>query len=200
MIRWRLEKAAAFDITDTVLRYQVLRRQDKGMTVLACVSKRAVIAQYESILLGMGIEPWSVGLSSFYALNLYSSFIAGKSAVSALAHITDDSFATIITEAGGARFYRYKEIKRGGAEEIKTRFIREIDDSLHFYAHMDRAQQSEVKGLYLTGEPAILGNLAEGLKSLTSLDVAVLSPDVVIPSAQGIGAEMAAALGAGSSL
>src|SRR5574337_406859 len=93
LIRWRLEKAAAFDIADTVLRYQVLRRQDKGVTVLACVAKQAVIAQYEAVLAAVGLEPWSVGPSSFYTLNFYSSIITRKSEVSALAHITEGSFA-----------------------------------------------------------------------------------------------------------
>ena len=200
LIRWRLEKCIAFDISDTLLRYQVLSQQDKGFTVLACVAKQAVVSQYESLLAAAGLEPWSVGLSSFSTLNFYSSLITGKSAVSALAHITEDSFATIIMEADGARFYRYKEIKRTGPGEIKARFMREIDDSLHFYTHRDRAQQSEVKYLYLTGESSLPADLVDGLRSATSLEVEVLSPVAVIPSANGIGIEMAAALGAGSVL
>lgn len=200
LIRWRLEKGIAFDIADTLLRYQVLRQQDKGFTVLACVAKQSVVSQYEAVLADAGLEPWSVGLSSFYTLNFYSSLITNKSAVSALAHITEDSFATIIMEADGARFYRYKEIKRTGPDEIKARFMREIDDSLHFYMHRDRAQQSEVKHLYLSGESSLPADLAEGLRSVTSLEVEVLSPAAVIPSAKGIGIEMAAALGAGRAL
>jgi Tfp pilus assembly PilM family ATPase len=200
LIRWRLEKCIAFDIADTLLRYQVLRQQDKGFAVLACVAKRAVVAQYEALLAAAGLEPWSVGLSSFCTLNFYSSLITAKSAVSALAHITEDSFATIIVEADGARFYRYKEIKRTGPGEIKARFMREIEDSLHFYTHRDRAQHSEVKSLYLTGESSLPADLAEGLRSVTSLEVQVLSPAAAIPSAIGLGLEMAAALGAGSAL
>lgn len=200
LIRWRLEKCIAFDIADTLLRYQVLRQQGKGFTVLACVAKQAVVSQYEALLAVAGLEPWSVGLSSFSTLNFYSSLITGKSAVTALAHITEDSFATIIVEAGGARFYRYKELKRMGPDESRSWFIREIDNSLHFYSHRDRTQQSEVKYLYLSGESSLRADLAEGLRSVTSLDVEILSPAAVIPSANGIGIEMAAALGAGSAL
>lgn len=200
LIRWRLEKGVAFDISDTHLRYQVLRQQDKGFTVLACVVKQPVVAQYEALLTSAGLEPWSVGLSSFYTLNFYSSLITAKSAVSALAHITENSFATIIMEADGARFYRYKEIRQTGPGDIKPRFMREIDDSLHFYTHRDRAQQSEVKYLYLSGESSLPADLAEGLRSATSLEVEVLSPAAVVPSANGVGIEMAAALGAGSAI
>ncbi len=62
LIRWKLEKTAAFDLSDTVLRYQVMRH-DKGFTVLACVAKRSVIEQYESVIRAAGLEPWSVGVS-----------------------------------------------------------------------------------------------------------------------------------------
>lgn len=200
LIRWRLEKGAAFDISETVLRYQVLRRQDKGFTVLSCVAKQAVIAQFEALLIGLGLEPWAVAPSSFHAQNFYSSYLAKKSAVSALAHLSADSFATIIRETSGARFYRYKDVKRGSAATVRDRLMREIDDSLHFYTHMDRSQQSEVRDLYLTGESAVSTELAAGLRAVTSLNVEVLSPSLVSAAAAHLEPELAAALGAGSSL
>ena len=200
LIRWRLEKGAAFDIAETVLRYQVLGRQDKGFTVLSCVAKQAVIAQYESLLIGLGLDPWTVGPSSFHALNFYSSYLTKKSAVSALVHLSEDTFATIIIDANGVKFYRFKDVKRGSAEDVRSRLMREIDDSLHFYNHMDRLQQPEVHDLYLTGESIVSAELAEGLRTMTSLNVEVLSPAVAALFAEGIGPEMAAALGAGSSL
>ena len=200
LIRWRLEKGAAFDIAETDLRYHVLGRQEKGFTVLSCVAKRAVIAQYESLLIGLGLDPWAVGPSSFHTLNFYFSYLTKKSAVSALAHLSEHSFATIIMETSGIKFYRYKDVKRGSAEDIHSRLMREIDDSLHFYTHMDRVQQSEVRDLYLTGESHLSTELAAGLRTMTSLNVDVLLPAVSAQSARSIGSEMAAALGAGRSL
>ncbi len=200
LIRWRLEKGAAFDIADTVLRYQALGRQDKGFTVLSCVAKQAVIAQYESLFIELGLEPWAVGPSSFYAFNLYSSYLAKKSAFSALTHLSKDSFATVIMEPGGVRFYRYKEVKRGSAEDIREKIMREIEDSLHFYTHMDRLKQSEVRDLYLTGESDMSADLAEAFKAVTSLNVEALSPEAAALSDEDIIPEMTAALGVGSSV
>ena len=200
LIRWRLEKGAAFDMAETVLRYQVLGRQDKGFIVLSCVAKQAVIAQYEALLIGLGLEPWAVGPSSFHTQNFYSSYLTKKSAVSALAHLSEDSFTTIIRETSGARFYRYKDVKRGTADDVRNRLMREIDDSLHFYTHMDRSQQSDIHDLYLTGASAVSAELATGLRTATSLNVEVLSPAVVTAAAATIEPELAAALGAGSSL
>jgi Tfp pilus assembly PilM family ATPase len=205
LIRWRLEKAA-FDISDTVLRYEVLQQREQGFTVLACMAKQAVIEQYETLFFELGLEPWSIGLSSFHIINLYAPVILKKSPVFALAHLTDYSFTTVVTEADGARFYRYKEMKRGSTDDIKVRLMREIEDSLHFYTHMDRSQTAEVKDLFLSGEPALLGEFSEKIGAATSLNVEILSPAGVctFASEQGTASpsltSMAAALGAGSAL
>lgn len=206
LIRWRLEKAAAFDLTGTVLRFQVLKQRESGITILACVAKKSVIEQYEQVLLGLGLEPWRIGPSSFHIVSLYFPVITRKTPAFALAHLTEDSFAAIVMERGGTRFYRFKEMKRGAADDIKARFMREIEDSLHFYSHMDRTQISEVKHLYLAGDKDLPYELADGLSAATSLSVEVLSPADAIAAgtqrAQGPDqtASLAAAMGAGRAL
>ena len=199
LIRWRLEKTAAFDVADTALRYEVLRGQDRGLTVLACVAKQSVLSQYEAVLTTLGLEPWSIGLSSFSTLNFYASYLTKQSPVAVLAHITDDAFATVIMENGGVRFYRYKELKRGGVDEVRARIIRELEDSMHFYSHMDRTQATELGHLFLTGEAAASDGLAEGLHDRMAVTVELLSPAVVLARGQA-DPELAAALGAGGSL
>jgi len=77
------------------------------------------------------------------------------------------------------------------------RLIRELDDSLHFYLHMDRQQQSEVGHLYLAGEPSVVDSLSESLKSETTLEVETLMPAVVLTSGKEAAAYLAAAFGAG---
>lgn len=196
LIRWRLEKTAAFDLTETVLRHQILRR-GPGITVLACVAKKAVLDQYEDLFLGLDVEPWSVGISSLSALNFYAPYMNARSGSFALTHVNTDSFSTIIAEKGGVRFYRSKDLKRSGGDEIKARLLREIEDSLHFYSHRDRSQQSELGHLYLTGDARIGEVLEEELKSQNDLTVEALSPAVVLPGGAEAPTEMAAALGAG---
>lgn len=199
LIRWRLEKTAAFDVADTALRYEILRGQDSGLTVLACVAKQSVLSQYEAVFTNLGLEPWSIGLSSFSTLNFYAAYLASRSPVAVLAHITDDAFATVIMENGGVRFYRYKEIKRGGVDEIRARIIREIEDSIHFYTHMDRTQAAEIRHLFLSGDAAANEGLAEGLQDRMAVTVEVLTPTVVLSRGEAE-PDLAAALGAGGSL
>jgi Tfp pilus assembly PilM family ATPase len=132
-------------------------------------------------------------------LNFYAAYLTSRSPVAVLAHITDDAFATVIMENGGVRFYRYKEIKRGGVDEIRARIIREIEDSIHFYAHMDRTQAAEIKHLFLSGDAAANEGLAEGLHDRMAVTVEVLTPTVVLSRGQAE-PDLAAALGAGGSL
>ncbi len=204
LIRWRIEKTAAYDLADTILRYQVLQRKGNGYTVLACAAKQAVIVQYESLLGELGLEPWNVGLSSFHVLNFYFPRMSGKSSSFAHAHLTGDSFTTMVTEAGGTRFYRFKDLSRVSSNGMRERFMREVEDSLHFYfTHRNHADKSEVRHLYLTGASPLPDDLAEGISTDTSLSVEVLTPSDVISQSRetaspALPPAAAAALGAGS--
>lgn len=201
LVRWRLEKGAAFDTANTLLRYQVLPRQDRGCSVLACVARQEVISQYEDLLAGLGFEPWAVVPSSFNAMNFYAPYLAAKNIPGyALAWVAEGSYATIIMERGGPRFYRYREIKAGAPEDVTGRLIRELDDSIHFYLHMDRQQQSEVGHLYLSGEPALIASLSESLKNETTLKIETLVPSFVLAAGAEADSALAAAFGAGGAL
>ncbi len=210
LIRWRLEKTAAFDVADTALRYEVLRGQDRGLTVLACVAKQSVLSQYEAALTTLGLEPWSISLSSFSTLNFYAAYLTKRSPVAVLAHITEDAFTTVILENGGVRFYRYKEIKDrrtriraatsgSGVDEVRARTIRDIEDSMHFYSHLDRTQAAKLGHVFLTGDAGASDGLAEGLRDRMAVPVELLSPASVLSRGQA-DADLAAALGAGGSL
>jgi len=200
VVRWRLEKGAAFDTSNTLLRYQLLPRQERGFSVLACVARQEVISQYEDLLAGLGVEPWAVVPSSFNALNFYAPYLSAKNIPYAFAWVAEGSYTTIIMEHGGPRFYRYKDIKAGTPEDVTGRLIRDLDDSIHFYRHMDRHQQSELGHLYLSGEPGLIALLSESLKSATDLEIETLVPSLVLASGTEAASDLAAAFGAGGAL
>jgi len=198
LLRWRIEKAAAFDAKDTVIRYQVSPRTGKGFSVLVCVAKKDIVAQYEALVSGLGLEVWHIGLSSFGALNFYAPAFAARNIGNyAFAWITEGSYSTIIMERGDPRFYRFREIKGGTGENSAGRIMRELEDSLHFYTHRDRQQPAEIVHLALAGDSAAVVALAEELKEGTTLDVEVLLPSAVLPQAGDEASAMAPAFGAG---
>lgn len=201
LIRWRLEKAAVFDVAGTVLRYQVSPREERGYGVLACVIKRGVLAEYEDMLDDLGLDPWNVAPASFHVLNLYAPAITARSGGAyALVWLAEGSYSTLIVERGSVRFYRYREIKASALSDASGRLTRELDDALHFYAHMDRNQRSEIGHVYLAGGHPAVGDVAEGLRSATSLEVDVLAPGAALPALEGADAIIAPMIGAGGAL
>jgi Tfp pilus assembly PilM family ATPase len=199
LIRWRLEKCA-FETSDMVLRYRIVREQEKSVSVLVCAARKPVLAQYEAILLGLGLEPWSVAPSSFHALNFYQPYLSKSFPVFALAHVSEDTCTTIISETEDVRFYRFKDVKRREPDGLNTRLAREIADSVHFYRHRDRVQQTEIQRVYLTGEGAIKTGLLEGLKDMAGIEVEVLLPSIVLPSIPNADRALASVFGSGSCL
>lgn len=206
LIRWRIEKSAAFDTTGLILRHQTFRRDKAGFVVIACLARADMLAEYEDVLSGLGLEVWDIGISSFSVLNLYAPYIMQRTAVSAIAFVNPLSFTTIVIDRGIPSFYRYKEFKRS-QEQAAVRLIREIDDSLHFYTHRDRSQPEAagIERLYLVGEPAVTGPLSEGLASALSMEVEPLSPSILSQSGMlkasfDSSPVLSAALGAGGAL
>lgn len=201
LLRWRLEKAAAFDTAGTVLRYRVHWREGRAYALLACAAKANVVAQYEALLTDLGIQPWSIGPASFHALDHYASLLPEQPRTFAFAYITDDAVTAMVADREHIFFYRWKEVRRIAAEDSRLRLIRELSDSIHFYTHLDRGQQSGTDRLFLAGTAAALDAVAEGVRSSLSMDVAVLPP--VVGAAGGEAAEpaaYAALLGAGGTL
>lgn len=203
LIRWRFEKLAAFDTADTVLRYQVLPREGKSVLLLSCFAKREVVRQYEDLLAGLGLEPWHIGPSSLSLLHFYFPVMSRRSSAYALAAVSRNAFASLVIEQGGVRFYRYKEVRGGRPEDVRDRLIRELDDSLHFYMHAGRSQDSAIDRLYLSGDRETVEMIVPSLTNSISLPVEVLTPSDVLPSLGNGGRSgdhpesMASALGAG---
>ena len=149
LIRWRLGRLATFDLSGAVLQYQIGRRQDRGITVLACAAKRDVIAQYETLLTDLGLEHWAVGVSSFYTVNFTTRRFRALRRTVAVAwwpgtlspslSWNRDSPGSTASRSSKAEALRRREYGSCG----------EIDDSLHFYTHMDRSQQPELGSLSL---------------------------------------------------
>jgi Tfp pilus assembly PilM family ATPase len=197
LVRWRIEKVAAFDPANTVLRYQALPRPGRGgYSVLASMAKSEVLAQYEDLAATAGYDPWSVGPSSFNALNFYYPSLQSRGIPDfAFAWVTENTYTTMVIEHGAPRFYRCKEVRQGTASDAKDRMLRELGDSLHFYMHQDRQQPCEVGHLFLAGDTSLLPSLAEGLKGSLSLEIDVLTPRAAQPAAEGLPDSFASVLG-----
>lgn len=198
LVRWRMEKAAVVDMAGTVLRFQAAQREDGGFTVLACVIKREVLARYADALIELDLEPWNVRPASFHVLNFYASPVAARDIPSyALVWLAEGSASTLVVERGMVRFYRYREVKAGAPGDVAPRMIRELDDTLHFYQHMDRSQRSDLSHVFLAGDPVLIASMTDGLAAMTSLTVEGMTPSFAVSDAASDGTVLDAAIGAG---
>ena len=198
LIRWRVEKAAVFDMAGTVLQYQVAPREDRGYAVLACFVRREVLSQYIDLLDELGLDPWNVRPASFHVLNLYAPTIAARNIGSyALVWIAEGSSSTLIIERGVVRFYRYRDLRAGAPGDVPGRLARELDDTLHFYLHMDRNQRSELSHVFLAGDPLLTEGLASSLGDMTELPVERVTPAAIDPGFDVEGSVLDTVIGAG---
>jgi len=138
--------------------------------VLACVAKREVISQYEDLLAGQSIEPWGGSYhSSFNAINSMHPILPRRTYPGmALVWVAEGSYTTIIMGNGWTSlFIDTGRSRQGAPENVTGRLMRELDDSIHFYLHMDPAsKQSEVAVTsMLSVNLPLIAPLSESLKN-----------------------------------
>ena len=131
IIRWKLKKNMPFDIADTHLDYQQLSVRENGdMALMVALVSRAVIAQYEELLVEAGFTPARIDFNSF---NLYRAFENRLSPQDDLTLITfyDNTLSIMVFAAGILEFQRVKEIS--GSRGVDSRVYMEINSSLKVY-------------------------------------------------------------------
>jgi len=128
IIRWKLKKSLPFDISQVHLDYQTLAEKENGaVSLLVSLVSRAVMTQYEDLLLEAGLEPKFLDFTSF---NLYRLFAPRLEMSENSAFVTFYGGAmTVLFFFGGVlSFYRSKETV-GEAQNL----FREVNSSFLVY-------------------------------------------------------------------
>jgi type IV pilus assembly protein PilM len=128
IIRWKLKKSLPFDISQVHLDYQTLFEKDNGaVSLLVSLISRAVVTQYEELLIAAGLEPRFVDFTSF---NLYRLFAPRLEISENSAFVTyyGGAMTVLIFYGGVLSFYRTKETV-GEAQNL----YREVNSSLLVY-------------------------------------------------------------------
>lgn len=131
IIRWKLKKNIPFDMADTHLDYQQLSVRDNGdMALMVALVSRAVIGQYEELLVSAGFTPARIDFNSF---NLYRAFegrLVHQDEVLLISFY--ESTLSILAFADGLlEFQRVKDLSGSGA--VDSRVYMEINSSLMVY-------------------------------------------------------------------
>jgi type IV pilus assembly protein PilM len=131
IIRWKLKKNYPFNINDAHLDYQVIQEKETGeISVLVSLISRAVVRQYEDLLVEADLEPNRIDFTTF---NLYALFAQrlelSENALLVTCH--DGVVGILIFYNGRLEFCRVKELSGGIAEP--NRIFREINNSIMIF-------------------------------------------------------------------
>jgi type IV pilus assembly protein PilM len=170
MIRWKLKKNLPFDIADTHLDYQQLSVRENGdMALMVALVSRAVISQYEELLMAAGFTPARIDFNSF---NLYRAFENRLELQDDVTLITFyGSILSIMIFANGIlEFQRVKELS--GSNGVDSRVYMEIHSSLKVYH--DRFTERPVNPVSCIAPPDVAREFCGMVAEATGVEPALL--------------------------
>jgi type IV pilus assembly protein PilM len=187
IIRWKLKKNIPFDIDDTHLDYQQLKVRDNGdMALMVALVSRAVIGQYEELLVSSGFTPARIDFNSF---NLYRAF-EGRLALQddvTLISFYDSTLSILVFADGVLEFQRVKEL--AGSRGVDSRIYMEINSSLMVYR--ERFPEQDVQHVSCIAPPDVAEEFCSMVAEATGcvptlLEVkSIVKPADTAPADQG---------------
>lgn len=131
IIRWKMKKSFALDMSDMHLDYQVIRTRESGeISVLVSMIARPIIEQIEEVFLGAGLEPVRIDFTTFNLYRLFSQRL-DMADNSVFFVYYEGILSILIFHEGAIEFFRTKEIHGEGFDS--NRIYQEISNSLLVY-------------------------------------------------------------------
>jgi type IV pilus assembly protein PilM len=179
LIRWKLKKSLPFDLADTHLDYQQLTVRDNGdMALMVALVSKAVICQYEELIVAGGFVPARIDFNSF---NLYRTFENRLSLQEDLAVISfyAGSLNVMIFADGILEFQRIKDMS--ASTGVDSRVYMEINSSLMVYR--ERFPDRVVQHVSCIAPPGVAVEFCEMVAEATGFDPILLEvKSAVTPS------------------
>ena len=129
LIKWNLKKTLPFPPDEASVDFQIIdtpSKESRSYRLLVALTRKAVLAQYESLLNACNLYPDVIAPSSFAVYNLYHDSFS-EDEVCALLMLSGNRVTVMVARHGKLCFYRNKET---GDEKDS---FREILASLNYY-------------------------------------------------------------------
>jgi type IV pilus assembly protein PilM len=170
IIRWKLKKNLPFDIADTHLDYQQLSVRENGdMALMVALVSRAVITQYEELLVGAGFTPARIDFNSFNLYRAFENRLASQDDVT-LITFYDSTLSIMVFANGILEFQRVKELP--GSDGVDSRVYMEINSSLKVYR--DRFPEWTVKNASCVAPPDVAREFCGMVAEASGVEPALL--------------------------
>jgi len=179
IIRWKLKKNIPFDIDDTHLDYQQLKLRENGdMALMVALVSRAVIGQYEELLVSAGFTPARIDFNSFNLHRAFEARLALQDDVT-LISFYDGTLSILVFADGILEFQRVKELS--GSRGVDSRIYMEINSSLMVYR--ERFPEREVQHVSCIAPPDVAGEFCSMVAEATGCTPTILEVKSIVKPA-----------------
>jgi type IV pilus assembly protein PilM len=170
IIRWKLKKNLPLDIADTHLDYQQLSMRENGdMALMVALVSRAVISQYEELLMAAGFTPARIDFNSFNLYRAFENRLAPQDDVT-LITFYDNTLSIMIFADGILEFQRAKELS--ASTGVDSRVYMEINSSLKVFR--DRFPEWTIKHVSCVAPPDVAQEFCGMVAEATGVEPALL--------------------------
>ena len=185
IIRWKLKKSIPFDISDTHLDYQQLKVRENGdMVLMVALVSRAVIGQYEDLLVSSGFAPARIDFNSFNVYRAFESRLSPQDNY-ALVSFYDGTLSVQIFADGVLEFQRVKELSRSTG--VDSRVFMEINSSLMVY--QERFPERTVQHFSCSAPTAVAREFCGLVAEVTGTTPALMEIKSLVKSANAAPAD-----------
>jgi type IV pilus assembly protein PilM len=185
IIRWKLKKNIPFEIADTHLDYQQLSVRENGdMALMVALVSRAVISQYEELLMAAGFTPARIDFNSFNLYRAFENRLAPQDDVT-LITFYDSTLSIMVFAEGLLEFQRVKELS--GSSGVDSRVYMEINSSLKVYR--DRFPERSVNHVSCIAPPDVSQEFCSLVAEATGVVPALLEIKSVVRPADSAPAD-----------
>lgn len=175
VVRFKLRRSVPFRLEEAVISYQILPAEGRGMSILVTLMQRAVVEQYEKILMEVGARPGLVDLCTPNLLNLCRPALVeacARGADAALLNCTPAYFSLVILRNGNLIFFRSKSVAQAEGEPAAGgALFREVSNSLAYYE-----EKLDGRGLGTLLVRSVAGPIDEAMERFVDLGAEKVLP------------------------
>lgn len=195
VIRFKMRRGVPFRLADAAMSYQVLPSEDKGLSILVAVIRRALIERYEAAFEATGARPGLVDLCTPNLLNLCRAKIEAASAEGDVAFLNcaGSYFSLAIVRRSRLVFMRCKTYSMGNGEPAPINGLlgRELGYSLSYYE--EKLGGEGIRTLFVRSVEVPFEELSGQLTSLDADHVELIDPVASVETEGGAKVEPALA-------
>lgn len=154
LIRYKTKKSVPFKVEEAALDYQILKGGSAGPNVLAVLTPKSVVEEFETVFSSFGLHVGLVDLSTFSLVNAYQPVLAremGPGKEYLVANVSGTYFTVAIFRGDDLLFFRCKAFAMGtgdDSDEGSLRLLkRELQTSLLYYR--DKLEGQGIARAYL---------------------------------------------------